>query len=317
MSACQAFNTVVPFFCIPQKFGGNGVTPLITRTCNPSSASWHRCATQLYGLLLHLIWTAIVLSFLYTKMRPDLPERMNEARELFSDERFTECATEIISLLSIHELPRYYQIKCRILLACTQDDWHDAEILRKAAEDLWTHYRHMRPSRNDPAMDKAFDELRKMLDDLEEAQVDDRPDDYLESCEWIFAEGELEDATDPADSEDEEAAYLDEAGDKTDLDLEEYKLERAADLFEGDLSETLYTEDVEALYKEVDSEMIGEKGDPEKSHSKTPDADDEEWESQESVTSSHKQPKAKDEGRAELSPSQREDTLAEDKVEED
>lgn len=88
-------------------------------------------------------------------------------------------------------------------------------------------------------------------------------------------------------------------------------------MIESDPTKTLHTGNVEALYKQVDSEMTGEKSEPEKNHSDMQHADDGERKGQEMVTYNHEQPKANGEGDAEPSTSQHEDTLAKDKIEEE
>ncbi|KAF1348789.1 hypothetical protein BDV97DRAFT_414733 [Delphinella strobiligena] len=223
-----------------------------------------------------------------------LQARMNVACKLLNDEKYTECAAEMEAMLRIYELPRYYHIKCRIILASTQDNWYDAETHRAVAEELWGHYRHTWPPGNDSVIDGQFNELRMLLDELKEAQDSDRPDDYYEFCDAELTNGESKDDTESAEAEDEGTIYFAEAED-----------------------ETLHTGNVEALYKQVDSEMTGEKSEPEKNHSDMQHADDGERKGQEMVTYNHEQPKANGEGDAEPSTSQHEDTLAKDKIEEE
>jgi len=47
---------------------------------------------------------------------------------LFNENRFEDCKREIATILGYPELPRYYRIKCHIVLAECQDDWYAAEV---------------------------------------------------------------------------------------------------------------------------------------------------------------------------------------------
>ncbi|KAG9596592.1 general substrate transporter, partial [Aureobasidium melanogenum] len=61
----------------------------------------------------------------------DFGERTKLAVTLFNAERFVECERELTTLLGYPELPRYYRIKCHIVRAECQENWHDAENFRQ------------------------------------------------------------------------------------------------------------------------------------------------------------------------------------------
>lgn len=60
-------------------------------------------------------------------MAPSIADRVNATLKLFDDEKYKECASEMRDILNDDSLPRYYRIKCRIILATTHDDRYDAE----------------------------------------------------------------------------------------------------------------------------------------------------------------------------------------------
>lgn len=199
------------------------VAAIVRRVLPPSHSPFHDShyidvTRDLNVQLTKKVQPAVALFFCYKKttMAP-LQARMNVACKLLNDEKYTECAAEMKAMLRIYELPRYYHIKCRIILASTQDDWYDAETHRAVAEELWGHYRHTWPPGNDSVIDGQFNELRMLLDELKEAQDSDRPDDYYEFCDAELTNGESKDDTESAEAEDEGTIYFAEAEDEVEV----------------------------------------------------------------------------------------------------
>lgn len=166
-------------------------------------------------------------------------------------------------------LPRYYRIKCRIILATTRDDWHAAERDRIRAENIWWAYRRLWPAGQTPELDPSMDELRKSVDDVKAAQDEQRP---FQDVEFMcnnedYVEGEFERDVDQVEGEVELAA-----------ELAEGQMERYTEIVEGDMDDVELVEraiddeifqapDVQAVYKHAGSSEL-QKPKPEESQPK-------------------------------------------------
>ncbi|KAH0028102.1 hypothetical protein KCU78_g3742, partial [Aureobasidium melanogenum] len=110
----------------------------------------------------------------YWAMRTELVETLFNDDELFLAEK------EARSLLKEPMLPKYYRIHCLVLLAQCLKDWHQAKI--------WHRMRLLSPAKTSSSDDNSLmDELRTMLDELEEDMVADKPEnaDYAECLNGV------------------------------------------------------------------------------------------------------------------------------------
>ncbi|KAH0015738.1 hypothetical protein KCU78_g8083, partial [Aureobasidium melanogenum] len=97
----------------------------------------------------------------------DFGERTKFAVTLFNAERFVECERELTGLLGYPELPLYYRIKCHIVRAECQENWHDAERELQTAENMWWNCRFIWPAETaSTSTNWLLAKLRKMIDDL-------------------------------------------------------------------------------------------------------------------------------------------------------
>ncbi|KAH0162293.1 hypothetical protein KCU67_g6001, partial [Aureobasidium melanogenum] len=126
----------------------------------------------------------------------DWHSRLNEIVQLFHDENYAMCETELRTVLGCPQLPHYYKIRCLIILAQCMDGWFESKHHRTCAEAIWYQWRMMCPAeKTDDNGNHVMDRLRGMLDKLEEDMVADRPED------WYKLDGV--------------AVYQDEPGEKT------------------------------------------------------------------------------------------------------
>lgn len=118
-------------------------------------------------------------------MALDLARRFNAAVDLFNNEEYVVCSAEMDAMLMYSKLPNYWRIRCIIMLARTQDEWHDAEDQRVAAERAWATHRRNWPSGTDSLMDKTIDQLRVLLDELKAHHQEGQSSDYEEDPQHI------------------------------------------------------------------------------------------------------------------------------------
>ena len=58
------------------------------------------------------------------ELHNSLKERINAAIDMFDEDRYTDCATEMKDMMKDDDLPGFYRIKCGTILATTYDDWY-------------------------------------------------------------------------------------------------------------------------------------------------------------------------------------------------
>ena len=63
-----------------------------------------------------------------TLIKIDWKYRFNTIVELFDMESLVICQLELRALLAYPHLPRYYRIRCLILLAQCEDDWYKSKV---------------------------------------------------------------------------------------------------------------------------------------------------------------------------------------------
>ncbi|KAH0365758.1 hypothetical protein KCU65_g5838, partial [Aureobasidium melanogenum] len=118
----------------------------------------------------------------YWAIRTELVERLFNDDELFLAEK------EARSLLSEPMMPQYYRIHCLVLLAQCLKDWHQAKYYQNCAEQIWHRMRLLWPVESLSSDDNSLmDELRTMLDELEEDMIADKPKDadYAECLDGV------------------------------------------------------------------------------------------------------------------------------------
>ncbi|KAG9687658.1 hypothetical protein KCU95_g10827, partial [Aureobasidium melanogenum] len=118
----------------------------------------------------------------YWAMRTEMVETLFNDDELFLAEK------EARSLLKEPMLPRYYRIHCLVLLAQCLKDWHQAKYYQGCAEQIWRRMRLLWPVETLSSDDNSLmDELRTMLDELEEDMIADKPEnaDYAECLDGV------------------------------------------------------------------------------------------------------------------------------------
>ncbi|KAG9964873.1 hypothetical protein KCU61_g2289, partial [Aureobasidium melanogenum] len=105
----------------------------------------------------------------YWAMRTELVET------LFNDDELFLAGKEARSLIKEPMLPKYYRIHCLVILAQCLKDWHQAKYYQECAEQIWHRMRLLSPVESSSADDNSvMDELRTMLDELEEDMVADK-----------------------------------------------------------------------------------------------------------------------------------------------
>ncbi|KAI4920568.1 hypothetical protein J4E85_009335 [Alternaria conjuncta] len=103
---------------------------------------------------------------------------LNEAGELYNNDRLDECIEKTRALLADDAIPRYHRMKALLLLASTLGNWLDASNCHAEAEILWRVVRRWNPEGEDAVLDRHMDELREHIDDVDAALVRTEPDDY-------------------------------------------------------------------------------------------------------------------------------------------
>lgn len=106
-------------------------------------------------------------------------EAINELVDLYNTDQLDECLSEAHKLLEDPAMPRYHRIKTLILLANMVETWTEADYLRMQAETLYQLVRRWHPVGEDSVLDEGMEELRKLLNDLNEALKDEQPEGYI------------------------------------------------------------------------------------------------------------------------------------------
>ncbi|KAI4647821.1 hypothetical protein J4E93_004232 [Alternaria ventricosa] len=103
---------------------------------------------------------------------------LNEAGELYNDDRLDECIEKTRALLANDAIPRYHRMKALLLLASTLGDWLDASNCHTEAESLWRVTRRWHPEGEDAELDKYMDDVREHLDEVGADLARTDPDAY-------------------------------------------------------------------------------------------------------------------------------------------
>jgi hypothetical protein len=143
-------------------------------------------------------------------VRIDWRSRFNTIIELFNKERLYICEMEVRTLLAHYNLPRYYRIRCLIILAQCEEDWYKSKVghwngsrshtltprkhHQRCAEAIWKQMNMMWPPENPDDENHINNRLRRMLDILEEDMIADRPEDYDDMADVVVTEVEYEDS---------------------------------------------------------------------------------------------------------------------------
>ena len=126
---------------------------------------------------------------------------LNEAGELYNNDRLDECIEQTRALLADDSIPRYHRIKALLLLASTLGDWDDANNCHAEAETLWRVVRRWNPEGEDAVLDTYMDDVREHIDevraDLERTEPDDNDNDFEDDVDDDGAahEEQVNDAT--------------------------------------------------------------------------------------------------------------------------
>ena len=126
---------------------------------------------------------------------------LNEAGELYNNDRLDECIEQTRALLADDSIPRYHRMKALLLLASTLGDWDDANNCHAEAETLWRVVRRWNPEGEDAVLDTYMDDVREHIDevraDLERTEPDDNDNDFEDDVDDDGAahEEQVNDAT--------------------------------------------------------------------------------------------------------------------------
>ena len=103
---------------------------------------------------------------------------LNEAGDLYNNDRLDECIEKTHALLADDAITRYHRMKAFFLLASTLDNWLDASNCHVEAETLWRVVRRWHPEGEDAVLDKHMDDLREHLDEVGADLERTEPEDY-------------------------------------------------------------------------------------------------------------------------------------------
>jgi hypothetical protein len=126
---------------------------------------------------IHELW---VLDEMYSNSIIDkfFTDGVNEAGNLYNDDRLDECIEKTRNLLADGAIPRYHRMKALILLASTLGDWEEANDCHVEAETSWRVVRRWHPEGEDLELDKHMEHLRKSLDEVRDVLGETEPEDY-------------------------------------------------------------------------------------------------------------------------------------------
>jgi hypothetical protein len=103
---------------------------------------------------------------------------LNEAGDLYNDDRLNECIKKTRNLLADRTIPRYHRMKALLLLASTLGDWEEANDYHVEAETLWRVHRRWHPEGENSELDKYMEYLREALDEVRDVLGETEPEDY-------------------------------------------------------------------------------------------------------------------------------------------
>jgi hypothetical protein len=90
-----------------------------------------------------------------------------------STEKYNECIDLAKRSLADPTLPRYYTIQNCLLVVAAEDDWYDADLYLRMAEQTWTMAHCAAKHVADDASLKVLDDLRTSLDRMYQARTED------------------------------------------------------------------------------------------------------------------------------------------------
>jgi hypothetical protein len=103
---------------------------------------------------------------------------LNEAGDLYNNDRLDECIDKTRALLADRAIPRYHRMKALILLASTLGDWEEANDCHVEAETMWRVVRRWHPEGEDLELDAYMKDLRESLDEVGAVLEQTEPEDY-------------------------------------------------------------------------------------------------------------------------------------------
>ncbi|KAI4685481.1 uncharacterized protein J4E84_006209 [Alternaria hordeiaustralica] len=124
---------------------------------------------------------------------------LNEAGELYNNDRLDECIKKTRALLADDAIPRYHRMKALLLLASTLGNWLDASNCHAEAETLWRVVRRWNPEGEDAVLDRHMNDMREHLDEVGAALERTEPEDY-------YLEDDVDDEDDDSTAHEEQVA---------------------------------------------------------------------------------------------------------------
>jgi hypothetical protein len=105
-------------------------------------------------------------------------DAVNEAGDLYENDRLDECIEKTRALLAVPAVPRYHRMKALILLASVVHDWEEASDCHVAVESLWRVVRRWHPEGEDAELDAFMKDLRDSIDGVGDVLEQTDPVDY-------------------------------------------------------------------------------------------------------------------------------------------
>ncbi|KAK4497263.1 hypothetical protein PRZ48_011713 [Zasmidium cellare] len=130
-------------------------------------------------------------------------ERFNAVAQLCDENKLDDCIEQARELLDEPVLPRYHRMKTWVLLGAIVGDWEEANDCCARANSLWRIVRRWHPAGVNEKTDRAMQELRDMLDELEETLKEEEPPghDFGDDEEDMVAEHDAAIGEDNVDAE--------------------------------------------------------------------------------------------------------------------